>query len=67
MATGNDVAVGRTKVLVIGHSYVHWLERFAADQDKMPGSRTLRFHDFDVAYMGVRVATVDSLLLKSRA
>ena len=63
MATGNVVAVGRTKVLVMGHSYVHWLERFAADQDKMPGagSRTLKFHDCDVAYMGVRGATVDSL------
>ena len=52
MATGNDVAVSRTKVLVMGHSYVHWLKRFAADQEKMPGSRSLRFHDCDVAYMG---------------
>ena len=25
------------------------------------GSRTLKFHDCDVAYMGVRGATVDSL------
>ena len=38
-----------------------YFKRFAADQEKMPGSRSLRLHDCDVAYMGVRGATVDSL------
>ena len=63
MATGNDSA--RVRVLVMGHSYVHWLERFAADQSKLPNSRNLLFDQCDVVYIGVRGATVDKLRSQS--
>ena len=49
----------------MGHSYVHWLERFAADQSKLPNSRNLLFDQCDVVYIGVRGATVDKLRSQS--
>ena len=63
MATGNSSA--RVRVLVMGHSYVHWLERFAADQSKLPNSRNLLFDQCDVVYIGVRGAIVDKLRSQS--
>ena len=58
MATESGSA--KARVLVMGHSYVYWLERLAADQSKLPNSRNLLFDVCDV-YIGVRGATVDKL------